>query len=180
MTTAKLFAVLLLAVVAGGAVADTTTNAAKVQVLFTPGDNITAAMVAAIGDAKQSIRVQCFNFTNKAIGRALLDAHRRRVDVNILADREQFEKGAAFILQDLKHGGIEIRLDGAHSAAHNKIILIDAEVANPKIITGSFNFTQAAQKHNAENVVLIYNDKPLARAYIDNWKQHWRHAIPFE
>lgn len=162
------------------AVADTTSNAAKVQVLFTPGDNIAAAIVQAIRNATQSIRVQSFNFTNKAIGRALQDAQRRGIAVTILADQEQFEKGASFIVRDLKSADIQVKLDGAHRAAHNKIMLIDDDGVNPIIITGSFNFTQAAQKSNAENIVLIHNDKALAKAYRDNWQQHWRHGVAIE
>ena len=165
---------------AATAAADTTSNAAMVQVLFTPGDNIAAAIVQTIREAKQSVRVQCFSFTNRAIGHALQDAHRRRLDVMILADQEQFEKGAAFILRDLKQAGISIKLDGSHAAAHNKIVLIDDGGANPKIITGSFNFTQAAQKSNAENVVLIHENKALAGAYRENWKRHWQHSVAFE
>ena len=172
--------VLFLILVAVTAAADTTSNAAKIQVLFAPGDNIAGVIVQAIRGAKQSVRVQSFNFTNKAIGRALLDAQRQGINVTILADQEQFEKGAAFILRDLKQAGVAIKLDGAHRAAHNKVMLIDDEGANPKIITGSFNFTQAAQKYNAENMVLIHNDKTLANAYRDNWQQHWRHGVAVE
>lgn len=170
----------LLPFLTGKVLADTTVNAAKVQILFTPGDNIAGAIIAAIHDAKQSIQVQCYSFTNKAIGRALLEAHRRRIDVKILADKEQFEKGASFVLRDLKLMGVQIKLDGAHRAAHNKVMLIDGNAAKTKIITGSFNFTQAAQKYNAENVALIHDDKMLAKAFDENWKQHWQHAVAFE
>ena len=48
------------------------------------------------------------------------------------------------------------------------------------LFTGSFNFTQAAQKYNAENVVLIYDDRALAKAYDENWQRHWQHGISFE
>lgn len=173
-------AFIILAALSAGAAADTTVNAAKVQILFTPGDNIAGAIVAAIRDAKQSVRVQCYGFTNRAIGRALLDAHRRQIDVKILVDQEQFEKGAAFVLRDLKQAGVQIKLDGAHRAAHNKIMLIDGESAESKIVTGSFNFTQAAQKYNAENVALIHGDKTLAQAFDENWKRHWQHAVSFD
>ena len=142
-----LFGVLLC--VASYAIADTTTNNAKVRVLFTPGDNVSSVIVQAIGAAKQSIRVQAYSFTNRAIARALQDAARRRIDVKVLADREQFERGAGFLLRDLKQAGVTLLLDGDHAAAHNKVMLIDADGANPMVITGSFNFTQAAQKHNA-------------------------------
>ena len=35
-------------------------------------------------------------------------------------------------------------------------------------ITGSFNFTKAAQERNAENVLVI-EDSTLAKKYTDNW-----------
>ena len=40
---------------------------------------------------------------------------------------------------------------------HNKIMLIDGDT----IITGSFNFTKAAEESNAENL-LVLRDKPPA------------------
>ena len=63
--------------------ADTTVNAAKVRVLFTPGDNVAASITQAIRNAKQSVHVQAFNFTNKAIARALQDASQRSIDVKV-------------------------------------------------------------------------------------------------
>ncbi len=165
---------------AGAAMADTTVNAAKLRVLFTPGDNIAAVIIQAIRGAKQTIRVHVFSFTNKAIARALQDASQRRIEVTLLADREQFERGAGFLLRDLKQAGVNVMLDGEHASAHNKVMLIDAEGANPVVITGSFNFTQAAQKYNAENVVLIYDERTLAKAYQENWQRHWQHGIHFD
>ena len=48
--------------------------------------------------------------------------------------------------------------------AHNKVIIIDKR----KIITGSFNFTNAADTRNAENVLLI-EDVNIAQIYLQNW-----------
>jgi phosphatidylserine/phosphatidylglycerophosphate/cardiolipin synthase-like enzyme len=36
------------------------------------------------------------------------------------------------------------------------------------VITGSFNFTKAAEENNAENLLIIH-DKKLASLYIKNW-----------
>jgi phosphatidylserine/phosphatidylglycerophosphate/cardiolipin synthase-like enzyme len=47
------------------------------------------------------------------------------------------------------------------------------------VLTGSFNFTKAAEEHNAENLLLI-NDPVLAKRYIENWHAHERHSIPYE
>jgi phosphatidylserine/phosphatidylglycerophosphate/cardiolipin synthase-like enzyme len=43
------------------------------------------------------------------------------------------------------------------------------------VVTGSFNFTKAAEERNAENV-LIVKDKGLARPYRENWEQHRGHS----
>ena len=41
-----------------------------------------------------------------------------------------------------------------------------------KVITGSFNFTNAADKRNAENVIII-NNKSVAKEYLNNWQDRY-------
>ena len=43
------------------------------------------------------------------------------------------------------------------------------------VITGSFNFTKAAEENNAENLLVI-RDRKLAKRYIKNWQEHERHS----
>jgi phosphatidylserine/phosphatidylglycerophosphate/cardiolipin synthase-like enzyme len=43
------------------------------------------------------------------------------------------------------------------------------------VITGSFNFTKAAEQNNAENLVLIHNSA-IAEQYVQNWSTHAAHA----
>ena len=43
------------------------------------------------------------------------------------------------------------------------------------MITGSFNFTKAAEDKNAENLLVI-RDKGVAQKYIKNWKEHEEHS----
>jgi phospholipase D len=59
-------------------------------------------------------------------------------------------------------------IDKISGIAHNKVIIID----NEKVITGSFNFTNDADKRNAENVVLI-KDPYVAEQYIENWNSRY-------
>jgi len=44
---------------------------------------------------------------------------------------------------------------------------------------GSFNFTKAAEEHNAENL-LVARDKKLASAYTKNWYEHDGHSEVYE
>ena len=73
------------------------------------------------------------------------------------------------------HAGIETLIDAKHAIAHNKIMVIDGAV----VITGSFNFTKAAEEKNAENLLII-QDTALAARYIENWKVHASHSEPYE
>jgi len=68
-----------------------------------------------------------------------------------------------------------VRIDAKHAIAHNKIMVIDGEV----VITGSFNFTKAAEEHNAENLLVI-RDAALAERYAANWKAHAEHSEAYE
>jgi phosphatidylserine/phosphatidylglycerophosphate/cardiolipin synthase-like enzyme len=43
------------------------------------------------------------------------------------------------------------------------------------VITGSFNFTKAAEENNAENLLVI-RDKKLAEQYTKNWQEHERYS----
>jgi hypothetical protein len=46
------------------------------------------------------------------------------------------------------------------------------------VITGSFNFTKAAQQRNAENVLLIKHNPALAATYAANWERCAAEARP--
>jgi phospholipase D len=46
------------------------------------------------------------------------------------------------------------------------------------VITGSFNFTAAAQKSNAENLLEL-NDQKLAEMYRANWKRRQAASVAY-
>lgn len=153
------------------------TTTAEMRVAFTPGDDIAGDIVAAIGKARRQVLVQAYSFTHDAIARALLAAHRRGVDVRLIADREQTEKMERGQVPGLARAGLPVWLDGDHQSAHNKVMVIDAGTPAALVVTGSYNFTRAAQHKNAENVVFISNTT-LARQYAQNWQQHLAHSRP--
>jgi len=72
----------------------------------------------------------------------------------------------------LHNQGIPAKIDAQHAIAHNKVMIIDGET----LITGSFNFTKAAEENNAENPLVIHNRKLLAERYTGNWQEHERHS----
>lgn len=145
-----------------------------VQVYFSPSGGATDAVVGALNQATNSVLVQAYSFTSAPIAKALVDAHRRGVKVQVILDRSQ--RTEKYSEADfLKNNGIPTLIDAQHTIAHNKIMILDERV----VVTGSFNFTKAAEEHNAENLLVI-NDPALAGKYIANWHAHEQHSEPYE
>ena len=61
-----------------------------------------------------------------------------------------------------------MKVDSVQGIAHNKIIIIDGA----RLITGSYNFSAAANTRNAENMLYI-KDKNLAMIYKKKWQQRF-------
>ena len=153
---------------------------AIVQYAFTPGERADGMIIEAIAGAREQILVQAFSFTHRRIAQALISARNRGVDVAVIADRQQAYAVETSLVRYLADGGVRVLLDANHAAAHNKVMVIDAGQAGCAVVTGSYNFTQAAQSHNAENVVILRSNLQLCEAFRGNWQRHSSHALPFQ
>lgn len=160
----KLFSALLLSLVAISASAYTFPENTHYELCFTPQHNCTEMLVQRINEAKTNIRMQGYSFTSYPIAKALVKAHERGVDVKGIFDKSNFTKNYFSFAPYLKKHGIPIWKDSMVGIAHNKVMIIDDQTVE----TGSFNFTKAAQKKNAENMLII-DSQQLAQQYLKNW-----------
>lgn len=150
-----------------------------VAVYFTPWDDAERALLDVIARARRSIHVQAYVFSSRNIAWALGEARKRGVAVAVLADREQVMRNEHSLIHSLHDSGIPVWYEVRYAAAHNKVMLIDAEEQDPVVVTGSYNFTYSAQARNAENLLILRGNVPLARAYLDNWRRHRDDAVPY-
>jgi phosphatidylserine/phosphatidylglycerophosphate/cardiolipin synthase-like enzyme len=144
------------------------------EVYFSPHGGCTEAIIGELNKAKNTILVQAYSFTSAPIAKALLNAHKRGVKVEVILDKSQKTQkysSATFLFNQ----GIPVKIDAQHAIAHNKVMIIDGET----VITGSFNFTKAAEESNAENLLVI-RDKKLAERYTKNWQEHLQHSEMYE
>lgn len=148
--------------------------AVELHPCFTPGQDCTLEIVRAVDDAKSQVLVQAYGFTSAPILEAVVRAKEKGLDVRIILDKinEQKRYTAATFL---KNHGIDALIDDRVAIAHNKVIVIDRR----STITGSFNFTTAAQRRNAENVLLILDDPDIAEKYARNWEQRAQQSRAF-
>jgi phosphatidylserine/phosphatidylglycerophosphate/cardiolipin synthase-like enzyme len=144
-----------------------------VEVHFSPHGGCTEAVVRELNKAHSTIYMQAYSFTSKPIAEAMVNARKRGVKVQAIVDKSQ-RKEQYTEADFLAHSGITTYIDAQHAIAHNKIMIIDERV----VITGSFNFTTAAEKSNAENLLVI-TDKATAGKYLHNWQEHQKHSEPY-
>lgn len=145
----------------------------SIEVAFSPNNGVTAVVVKAIGEAQHTLLVSAYSFTSKDIAEALLDAKKRGVTVKIILDKSQVSQkysSSTFFANQ----GFDLRIDVKHAIYHDKVMIIDDKT----VITGSFNFTKAAETKNAENLLVLRDNPNLAKLYTQDWWFNWQQAIP--
>jgi phosphatidylserine/phosphatidylglycerophosphate/cardiolipin synthase-like enzyme len=157
------------ALAAGGPVTVPATG--ELEVAFSPHGGCTALVVKVINSARHTVRVLAYSFTSAPIAKALVEAHKRGVDVQVVVDKSQ--KSAHYTSANfIANAGIPVRIDFKHAIAHNKVIVVDSKTVEQ----GSFNYTRAAENSNAENVLVNWDNRRLAEVYLRDWRRHWDHS----
>lgn len=146
----------------------------SIATCFTPEENCTSKILEAINGARAEILVQADSFTTRSVIDALGRARERGVKVRVILDkadeRERVSGGARLISQRILP-----QVDAGVVVVRNKVILIDRDT----VITGSFSFTEAVQKKNAENLLVIKGHPDIAGAYVKNWERRFAVSRPY-
>jgi phosphatidylserine/phosphatidylglycerophosphate/cardiolipin synthase-like enzyme len=136
----------------------------QAQACFTPYQACTTLLTDRLDIVKKSIYVQAYSFTSDLIAQALVRAKKRGVDVKVILDKSH-NTDPHSRMSDFLKVKIPVRIDSKVAIAHNKVMILDGE----EVVTGSFNFSNAAQNRNAENMIFLKN-KDLAQNYISYFK----------
>jgi phosphatidylserine/phosphatidylglycerophosphate/cardiolipin synthase-like enzyme len=152
------------------ATAEALSRAEVLGLYFTPPADIAAAVVDVINQSRSEVLVQAYGFTHNGIAQSLVKAQGRGVRIRVLLDQKS-EFINRYVVDLFKINAIQMRFDGNHAIAHNKVMIVDDNI----VITGSFNFTNSAQTRNAENL-LVLRSADLAHNYKTNWQEHWKHS----
>jgi phosphatidylserine/phosphatidylglycerophosphate/cardiolipin synthase-like enzyme len=60
-----------------------------ISAFFSPNGGCTEVIVDQLNEAKRQVLVQAYSFTSAPIAKALVDAHKRGVDVQVILDKSQ-------------------------------------------------------------------------------------------
>ena len=137
---------------------------------FSPDGPCQAQVIAWIGRANTSLHVLIYSFTNDQIGAAVQAAHTRGVDVKVVFEYEQISQYSEY--EKLLAAGVSVRVDSNSALMHDKVAIVDSKY----VLTGSFNWSAAAQEDNNENILVLKN-MSLATVYEAEFQKIWNAAL---
>ena len=138
------------------------------RVFFSPGDDCLRRIVGLLTFAQSKVDICVFTITDDRISDAILEAHRRKVQLRIITDNDKSADRGSDISR-LQQRGVPVRVDESEYHMHHKFAVFDAKTT----LTGSYNWTRSAARHNEENL-LVTTDPSVVRAYANAFEELWR------
>jgi phosphatidylserine/phosphatidylglycerophosphate/cardiolipin synthase-like enzyme len=153
--------------------ATTTVNIPSVrETCFSRVERCDVLLISLINRANRSVYVAVYSFTRDSLATALISAKERGVEVRVVIERERaYEQGSEY--PRLKSAGVDVRLDGNPNSMHHKFMVIDEYI----VVTGSYNWSTAAETRNDENIVVIL-DRDVAQRFVQEFERVWQTASP--
>jgi phosphatidylserine/phosphatidylglycerophosphate/cardiolipin synthase-like enzyme len=141
----------------------------NIVALFSPRDDIRNTLIKYIENETVGIICAAFRLTDTSITKSLQSALERKIKLTFIVDREGLSAMHSKLLYFVGGGTpvyfypplTSINDTSSTGLMHNKILLF---IGQKVVITGSFNYTKAAQDRNRENVVII-KDTPIFDQY---------------
>jgi len=152
------------------------------ELYFSPSDGTAKQIQKVIDETTGELAFAVLVFTENSLGTATRNAHDRGVDVKGIIDYVEFN-GSEFNF--LSNNGVNVidyqNADGSQwpdgPTLHHKYAIADYNSENPKVITGSHNWSASANSIHDENT-LILHDATLANIYYQEFSARFQGLTP--
>ncbi len=139
----------------------------RAEALFSPRDACCQRIVRLLDGARTSVDVCVYTITDDRIAEAMLRVHKRGVALRVLSDAKKTQDEGSDVGR-LARAGVAVALDTPDKFMHHKFAVFDLRV----LVTGSYNWTRSASRHNDENLV-VSGDPRLVDAFVDEFERLW-------
>ncbi len=147
-------------------------NGIEIDIYFAPEDKIlTSAILPLIKSASKSIKFMVFSFTKAEIEEALREKKLQGVEIKGILDEGQSASRYSQY-QNLINDQIDVKIDANSYKLHHKVLIIDDNVT----LTGSYNFSNSAEKRNDENSIIV-KDKEFTTPFVKEFQKLFEEAI---
>lgn len=120
-------------------------------------------LASAIDEARLSVDVAIYDLNLWSIRDALIQAHRRGLEVRLVTESDNMDE---LEIQELKEAGIEVLGDRQEGSMHDKFVIVDRS----EVWTGSMNFTTGGIYRDNNNLIRLRSSK-LAEDYRSEFEQ---------
>lgn len=149
--------------------------ATSVEIYYAPEDLPGLRLAALYGKARRYIYVAIYGITYPPIVKALVEAHKRGVDVRVITDREKLkDPKQRSAVETLSLAGIPVKINRHENLMHLKQVVMDDEINT----SGSMNQTGSGNRYNDERLDVFTDPVTSARArdkFLSMWKDTERY-----
>jgi phosphatidylserine/phosphatidylglycerophosphate/cardiolipin synthase-like enzyme len=132
-----------------------TIDGTQVDTFFSPDDHVLNSLVPLLNSAQESLYFLAFSFTSNDLGELVRAKAQEGLEIRGVMDDEQIRSNQGTEFDPFRQAGLEILIDGIDGQMHHKVFIIDEKI----VVLGSYNFSQAAEERNDENLLIVYNEE---------------------
>lgn len=153
-----------------------TINNIPVQSYFSPSDGTTDKIINTLETIDHSCYISLLTFTKNEPSYVLVRKNDEKKDVRVLINNVS-DNGSEFVY--LFQQGVDVREHFLSKQLHHKYAIIDAFApdSDPMVLTGSHNWTSAAEFNNDENT-LIFHDAIIADMFAQEFAARYCELNP--
>lgn len=129
----------------------------SVEFYFLPDDkNGAERIMSLIKQARKSLKIAMFTWTHNELAEAVIAAHKRGVQVEVVMDRYSGRGASRTVVDMLRKEKIPVSFSQGQSLLHYKMMVVDDET----IVNGSANWTKAAFTQNNDCFMVMKKLSP--------------------
>jgi phosphatidylserine/phosphatidylglycerophosphate/cardiolipin synthase-like enzyme len=143
----------------------------SIECYFSPSDKTTEQIDKAIQSAGGDLQLALLTLTRNDISASIIAKHQSGETVACIIENIN-DQGSEFV--DLTNAGVDAMQHTLPFDIHHKYAIIDANTPNsdPIVITGSHNWSTAAETVNDENTLIIH-DAEIANWFLQEFSQRY-------
>lgn len=155
-------------------------NGVPIEVYFSPTKNPSPntaydALMNSMDETMDSIHFCMFTFTQTNLAGKLIQKHQDGIHVQGVMD--EYQASAPYsVYKYLKNNYVDVltskQIEPHANLLHHKFAVFDANLSTARVVTGSYNWTLAAQTINDENTLIIH-DQAIAWEFYKEFHRNY-------
>lgn len=126
----------------------------KMELWYLPDDHSAVdRLLKIINEAKKTIRIAMFTWSREDLAQAVIAAHKRGVDVQVVLDQYCGKGASARVAKMLAHAHIPVFFNKGNALLHHKMLYVDSKL----LVNGSANWTKAAFTKNDDCFIVLHD-----------------------